>query len=1030
MKNKRLLRTIAALTLSAAAAVGCFSMTACKSSCSGGQEPEHVHTFATEWESNATEHWHKATCEHTDEVSDKAAHIFEGDKCTVCEYVKEYENVTTVADLEAALKIAGGSGSGFKAATDITVGRFTFGAGVYFESSSSGFTGYVVNNQQKKISFELRGVNNENSIKFDAKGGSSGDLKLYSEDGTVVKDFGTITDIQKDLTATGLAAGNYYLQSKGSVRLGNISITEKLEKSSAVGIEISGGTRDYLAGSALDTSGLSAMLVYANGRKDVLSANKLTIDQSAFNKDVAGVYTITVKYKDNESFQATYNVSVFAAESLTVGKNAVIQGSNTMAGNGQYINHALRQFYLKGETLSTDGMSVTANASVTPAGGKKQEKTFIIKSGYTVSQTTLNTAGKQTISVTLNANTDIKGVFDVYVANYESLDLSNESAVTLNVNPETTTGIGEISNNAYQFATIQQALDFLSLSNVSDSATKTINLAAGTYKEKIEIAVPNLTIVGAGREDTIIEWDSLYGVADESGFVHTTDSTQTVAIREKAKGFQMKDLTVSNAYNSLKYFDETLGAGYGEHRALAILIQADKVVIDNCAFLGYQDTIELFTGRQYIKNSYISGTTDFIFGTNNTTYFENCEIHSVSNGKTDGGYITAFKGYNKDESDAITYGAIFDKCNFTADSDVVKNKNTAIGRPWGEYAAVAVINSTLDGHISTAGYTANTAKNQRYVAMSGVAPDIETVKFYEYKNTGDGKIDTAVAGMKFLSDTDAAKYSDKAVIFGKTNGEVEYSDDWDGSAGATITEKTYDFTECPANLKFEGTSGEYNGVAIDASKGKFAANGNNVQINTGTIIKIPMADSYKIIIDWYSGYEGTPKITYKDGVASIEFKANTYIFRIRVDLTQTEDYSVNDDDGVTVNESYRWDFNVGSAGAYSESISTTGELDKLSVKGSFTPNSSNWYIIGVNTELTLKIKSGTTVDYYLHSALGVGLRVNDGNTEAVTPVMENGGNYNGLFKVSYTATEDCEITLIATSTTSSTYIRYIVATVA
>ena len=36
----------------------------------------HTHTFATEWSKNDTEHWHAATCEHTDEVSDRAAHDF------------------------------------------------------------------------------------------------------------------------------------------------------------------------------------------------------------------------------------------------------------------------------------------------------------------------------------------------------------------------------------------------------------------------------------------------------------------------------------------------------------------------------------------------------------------------------------------------------------------------------------------------------------------------------------------------------------------------------------------------------------------------------------------------------------------------------------------------------------------------------------------------------------------------------------------------------------------------------------------
>ncbi|MCM1335718.1 MAG: leucine-rich repeat domain-containing protein [Bacteroides sp.] len=38
--------------------------------------PEHTHTFATAWTSDDTNHWHAATCEHTEEVSDKAAHTW------------------------------------------------------------------------------------------------------------------------------------------------------------------------------------------------------------------------------------------------------------------------------------------------------------------------------------------------------------------------------------------------------------------------------------------------------------------------------------------------------------------------------------------------------------------------------------------------------------------------------------------------------------------------------------------------------------------------------------------------------------------------------------------------------------------------------------------------------------------------------------------------------------------------------------------------------------------------------------------
>ena len=76
-----------------------FAVSTLMVSCS---QEVHEHTFASEWTSDSTNHWHAATCEHTTEVSGKAAHTFgdwtvtkaateeaEGSKersCSVCGY--------------------------------------------------------------------------------------------------------------------------------------------------------------------------------------------------------------------------------------------------------------------------------------------------------------------------------------------------------------------------------------------------------------------------------------------------------------------------------------------------------------------------------------------------------------------------------------------------------------------------------------------------------------------------------------------------------------------------------------------------------------------------------------------------------------------------------------------------------------------------------------------------------------------------------------------------------------------------------
>ena len=70
MMKKRLLTIILSLV---AATCLTFALTAC-----GGSKTEcekNGHSFSTEWTSDATDHWHK--CANCDEISDKAAHVYD-----------------------------------------------------------------------------------------------------------------------------------------------------------------------------------------------------------------------------------------------------------------------------------------------------------------------------------------------------------------------------------------------------------------------------------------------------------------------------------------------------------------------------------------------------------------------------------------------------------------------------------------------------------------------------------------------------------------------------------------------------------------------------------------------------------------------------------------------------------------------------------------------------------------------------------------------------------------------------------------
>ena len=632
-----------------------------------------------------------------------------------------------------------------------------------------------------------------------------------------------------------------------------------VEKSEECGFElVTTGNVDYLMGAAIDTSGLRLIGVYGSGKTEPLSADDYAVDMSKVDTTKSGVYEVTISYKEYEPIK--YNVYVYEPSALKLGFDAIEQIANSSVGNGVYFNHSFKEIYSVGEELDETGLSVIVIASC-------GEKSIEVKtSAYTISGFDSSSAGEKSLTVTHTyaEGKSVSASTTVHVVNAEPSIVKDVYQVKVDADYEGV--IGAVADGYNMFTTVQQALDFLADAPVASK--KLVEIEEGYYREKLEITIPNLTIKGVGADKVTIEWDSLYGIEDDGGFVHTTDSTATVAVREGALNTTIEGVTISNAYNSKEYFDEKLGENYGEHRALALLVQSDRFVMRNGALLGYQDTVEFFTGRQYLENVYIQGLTDFIFGTNSTTFFNNCEIHSISIGKTDGGYVTAFKGCNKGSGDWVQYGAIFYKCSFTAPDDVVANGNTAIGRCWAEYAAVAVIECELDGHISLKGFSGS-SKNERYVSMNA-KPDNENVKFVEYGNTGAGALTAAVKGMKMLTAEEAALYSDFSVIFGKTNGKVTYIDPWDPNAKEEAEDnRTYYYFDGTTGItgsfynydqKLEKTQNtvDFNGLIIDATSSKVSYRSENgdTQVNAGAKFIVNVKGGTLVTVETYETAAG------------------------------------------------------------------------------------------------------------------------------------------------------------------------------
>ena len=227
-----------------------------------------------------------------------------------------------------------------------------------------------------------------------------------------------------------------------------------------------------------------------------------------------------------------------------------------------------------------------------------------------------------------------------------------------------------------QYLTVQQAFNNVPLNNKKPVI---IIIKNGTYKEKLQLDSTKdfVTIVGEDKFKTILTYDDHTGKVTRNGDTINTRTSASFLI--KANDFTAKNITIQN------------DAGFTAGQAVALESDGDKSQFYNCRFTGYQDV--LFTNnensRQYYKDCYIEGTTDFIFGSA-TVWFEHCHIHSKKNS-----HVTA-ASTPRDHP----FGFVFDDCVLTGDTSL---HNVSLGRPWRPYASVTYIHCFIGQQIKPEG---------------------------------------------------------------------------------------------------------------------------------------------------------------------------------------------------------------------------------------------------------------------------------------------------------------------------------------
>jgi pectin methylesterase-like acyl-CoA thioesterase len=332
------------------------------------------------------------------------------------------------------------------------------------------------------------------------------------------------------------------------------------------------------------------------------------------------------------------------------------------------------------------------------------------------------------------------------------------SFTTKAVAPDVIKTVGKDANSNYN--TIQAAFSAVP-SNYTGRWI--IYVKNGTYIEKDELTStkPNVYLIGQNVDSCIITYNNYAGIPSASGGTIGTTNSYSVAI--DASDFYAQNITFQNTIENTG--KNTFSSGGDQ--AVALRTEGDRQQYYNCRLLGYQDTYYTnSSGRIYMKDCYIAGSVDFIFG-DGTMILDSCTTYCNRSG-----------GINCAPNTLATssFGYVFRNCTLTSlaagtlDFTGTAFVNYYLGRPWQNNPKAAYITCSEPATINPLGWATMT---------SGLNPF-----FAEYNCTGpgsafSGRCTTFTSGYDFagqqLTGTQAATYTTSNIFSKNTNPSFSYN---------------------------------------------------------------------------------------------------------------------------------------------------------------------------------------------------------------------------------------------------------------
>ena len=428
-------------------------------------------------------------------------------------------------------------------------------------------------------------------------------------------------------------------------------------------------------------------------------------------------------------------------------------------------------------TMTEEPNDTVFNPNVKISGYTDKDGTITIKQNGNTLVDSVSKAAKEAFEQTIKLNLG-RNTIDIYqttadgkttLKNYNIVYLTSDG-YDIVVDSNYTGKDGELVNGKPTYKTVTAAINSVSSKN-KDRVV--IFIKNGTYKEKITVQSPYVSLIGEDSEKAVLTYDAANGTINpDIGKNYGTSGSASITVKSKAVGFTTENLTIENSF---------VEKGNNNEQAVALNNQADESIFINTRFIGNQDTLladasSSSPARQYYYKCYIEGDVDFIFG-RAQAIFDDCDIASANRGSTsNNGYVTAADTWDRDN-----YGYLIMNSRLIGLDDIADN-TVSLGRPWRPSSqtepmtpAVTYVNCYMGDHITTKGWDD--------MGDSLAA----TADFNEFGSFGPGAklSDTR----KILSVEEASKYTlgnvfgmDSAIISNKP----AFGDNWNPQSESSI----------------------------------------------------------------------------------------------------------------------------------------------------------------------------------------------------------------------------------------------------